>query len=132
MTFQEQLVSQFDVRFKDELFLTDLFLNLYSKLEAFDNELEKYASVGLDAVFEAAENAAALRIEDRFLRFDVVFDETEPFIQVSGGKTIEEEPDIIDNIFADRSSYPESLYWRDGEEKAFDSYLKSAFGRFLS
>lgn len=131
MAFKDQLFTLFDDRFKDELFLTDLFLNFYGKLEVFDNELEKYASVGLDVVFEAAENAAALRIEDRFLRFDVVFDETEPFIQVTCGKTTDEEPDIVDNIYADKAAYPDSLYWQLEEEKAFDAYLKSAFGRFL-
>lgn len=96
MAFQDQMRTFLDARYKDELFLADLFLDLYGKLEAFDDSLEKYAAVGLDVVFEAAENAAALRVEDRFLRFDVVFDETEPFIQVSAGKTTEEEPDILD------------------------------------
>ncbi|OES44601.1 hypothetical protein [Domibacillus iocasae] len=131
MTFKDQLFTVFDQRFKDELFLTDLFLDLYGKMETFDNELEKYASVGLDIVFEAAENAAALQIEDRFLRFDLVFDETEPFIQVSSGKTVEDEPDIVDNIYADKAAYPDSLYWQLGEEAAFEAYLKAAFGRFL-
>lgn len=131
MGFKDQLFTIFDDRFKDELFLSDLFLDLYGNMEAFDNELEKYVSVGLDVVFEAAENAVALRIEDRFLRFDVVFEETEPFIQVTSGKTTEEEPDIVDNIYADKAAYPESLYWRLGEDAAFDAYLKSAFGRFL-
>ncbi|WNS82234.1 hypothetical protein RRU94_15970 [Domibacillus sp. DTU_2020_1001157_1_SI_ALB_TIR_016] len=131
MAFQDQMRTFLDARYKDELFLADLFLDLYGKLEDFDDSLEKYAAVGLDAAFEAAENAAALRIEDRFLRFDVVFDETEPFIQVSAGKTTEEEPDILDNIYADQASYADSLYWQQGEEKAFDSYLKSAFARLL-
>lgn len=131
MAFQDQLHTFLDARFKDELFLADLFLDLYGKLEAFDNSLEKYSAVGLDVAFEAAENAAALRMEDRFLRFDVVFDETEPFIQVTAGKTTEEEPDIIDNIYADKAAYPESPYWQNGEDEAFDSYLKSAFSRLL-
>lgn len=131
MVFQDQMRTFLDARYKDELFLADLFLDLYGKLEDFDDSLEKYAAVGLDTAFEAAENAAALRIEDRFLRFDVVFDETEPFIQVSAGKTTEEEPDILDNIYADQASYADSLYWQQGEEKAFDSYLKSAFARLF-
>lgn len=131
MAFQDQLRTFLDARFKDELFLADLFLDLYGKLEAFDNALEKYIAVGLDVAFEAAENAAALRMEDRFLRFDVVFDESEPFIQVTAGKTTEEEPDIIDNIYADKAAYPDSLYWQQGEDEAFDSYLKSAFSRLL-
>ena len=131
MSFKEQLLASLDQRFRDELFLTDLFLDFYGKVEAFDNDLEKYHAVGLDSAFEAAENAAALRVENRFLRFDVVFDEAEPFIQVTGGKTAEEEPDIIDNIYADKASYPDSLYWKLGEEEAFDQYLKSAFGRLL-
>ncbi|WP_050180605.1 hypothetical protein [Domibacillus robiginosus] len=131
MVFQDQMRTFLDARFKDELFLADLFLDLYGTLEAFDDSLEKYVAVGLDVAFEAAENAAALRIEDRFLRFDVVFDETEPFIQVTAGKTTEDEPDIIDNIYADKASYPDSLYWQHGQEKAFDAYLKSAFTRLL-
>lgn len=131
MSFKAQLFSALDNRFEDELFLSDLFLDLYGKLEAFDNDLEKYHSVGLDSVFEAAENAAVLRIEDRFLRFNVVFDETEPFIQVTSGKTTDEEVEVVDNIYADKLSYPESLYWVKGEQQAFDRYLQSAFARLL-
>lgn len=131
MEFKSSFFSGLNERFKEELFLTELFLDFYRKLEEFDNALEKYTSVGLDVLFEAAENAAVLKIEDSFLRFDLVFHEALPLIQVSTGHVSEEEPLLIDHIYADKLEYPASLYWQQGQEAAFDAYLKAAFERIL-
>ncbi len=132
MEFKKRFFQGLNERYKEELFLTELFLDFYRKLEEFDNELEKFSSVGLDVLFEAAENAAAVKVENYFLRFDLIFDNAQPFIQVSSGHTAtEEDPHLIDHIYADKLEFPESLYWKLGQDAAFDNYLKLAFEKVL-